>query len=93
MSWIVAGRNGILGTEHTVPALDGNFASALVAEVFAGGINCLPLGLVNARSTVGIDALIGPLSVGALGDYSILRLAHGGCWDADIKTGGGHFPP
>jgi hypothetical protein len=58
--------------------LDGDFAAALVAKVCAGGINSLPLGVVNARCATRIIALIGPCAFWALGNYSILWLTHGG---------------
>lgn len=75
---IATGRDGVLGAELTVAPLDGDFAAALVAKVCAGGINSLPLGVVNARCATRIIALIGPCALWALGNYSILWLTHVG---------------
>lgn len=76
----------------TVASSDSDFAAALVAEVVAGGVNRCPLGVVNARCAIGIIAMIGPCSIWALGNYSILWFAHVGDGWLSLKTGAGTFP-
>ncbi len=73
---LVTGRNGILGADFTIFTHGRDFSATLVAEVFAGGLVCLPLRVVQARCLVGIVPLIHPLPVRAAVYGPILRLTH-----------------
>ena len=75
----MAGRDCVLVAEPAITPLDGDFAAPLVAKIAASGVDGSTLGFVDARCATGIIALIGPLSVWAFADYSVLRLTHG-CW-------------
>lgn len=57
-------------------ALHRQFASTLIGEVFASGIDGFLLRVMKARCAVGIVPFVGPLPIRAAGYHPILRFTH-----------------
>ena len=57
-------------------ALHRQFASTLISEVFASGIDGFLLRVMKARCAIGIVPFVGPLPIGAAGYHPILWFTH-----------------